>query len=375
MEKVASVSDVLNRAWALLTTGNVDAAEGIYQQVLKERPDCIEGFHGLALAKFEKGEHGEAIAHIDRVIDAKPDNPRYLNTAAIICQGCGEVDSALRHYKSALEKIERSPQLQELDHQDLRQEILQNLRSLVLFGRDAYEDLVQQYLNQGDCIRAAALKLKIGTLCQDAGWAEHAIFHYRQGLEFCPVKANSRDHNSANLQQTHLEPINLGQTEDSDVLDLDKGRDCWQSRAPQTTTLKLGYDPAPLTIARDPIFALLYHQLGEVYAKQNQWEQAKIACQAALQIHSQQPKAFKLLGNALMQQGHTQSAADAYQAALQLDPKYVEAWLNLGSALLCKSQVQEALNCYERALAVDPNHAIVHWNMGLAYEKANKMPE
>ncbi|MEM9770966.1 MAG: tetratricopeptide repeat protein [Cyanobacteria bacterium P01_D01_bin.73] len=370
MENVASLSDVLSRAWALLTTGNAIAAERIYQEVLKERPDCIEAYHGLALAKFEQGEHGEAIASIDRVMEAKSENPRHLNTAAWICQGCGEVDSALRHYKSALEQVDRSPQVQDPANQELREEVMQNLRSLVLFARDAYEEQVQYFLNEGDPLQAAELKLKIGNLCQEVEWIQHAIFHYRQGLEFCPVQADSpgATHATATYQANGLDNV-------SDVVDLSKGAACWQMPAPRTTTLQFGNDPAPMAIARNPIFALLYHQLGEAYLKDQQWEQAKAACQAALQISSQQPKVFKLLGNALMQLGQTQSAADAYQAALQLDGSYLDAWLNLGSALLCKNQVNEALECYQRAIAIDSQHAAAHWNMGLAYERAQKKPE
>lgn len=360
MDNSAALIDVLNRAWSLLTTGNGSAAEEIYARVLGDRPDCVEARHGMALAKFELGHHGLAIENIDWVMKAEPNNPRHLDTAGRICHGCGEVDSALQHYKNALEKIDESPRSQEQSYQDLRQEVSDNLRSLVLFARDVYEELIPSYLNQGDPVGAAALKLKIGNLCKEVGWNEHAIFHYRQGLAFRPV----------------LDPTApIAPEEASGVVDPTQGVPCWQQPAPQTTTMQLGRDPAPVAIAHDLVFAELYHQLGEAYANQQNWDPVKAACQAALQLSSKQPQVFKLLGNALLNQNQAQSAADAYQAALQLDPNYVDAWLNLGGALLYRNQTKEALDCYQRALAIDPDNSMVHWNMGLAYEKADKMPE
>ena len=187
MDNSSALIDVLNRAWSLLTTGNGAAAEEIYAKVLGDRPDCVEARHGMARAKFELGDHGLALENIDWVLKVKSKNPRHLDTAGRICHGCGEVDAALLHYRNALKQIDEAPKSQEKSYQDLRREVSENLRSLVLFGRDVYEELIPSYLNQGDVVGAATLKLKIGNLCKEVGWNEHAIFHYRQGLAFRPV--------------------------------------------------------------------------------------------------------------------------------------------------------------------------------------------
>ena len=291
MENATSLSDALNRAWSLLTTGNVDAAGELYDAILAKQPNCIEGLHGLALVHFKRGEHGAAIKRIDRVFEAKTENPRHANTAGLICQGCGEVDSALTHYKTALELIDKSQDVQKQSHQDLREEVLQNLRSLALFTEASYEELIPIHLNQGDAVGAAILKFKVGNLCQEVDWVPRAIFHYREGLSFRP-----------SLDAGAVVPL-AADGEGSEVLDVSKGQACWQQTPiPQYTTLRFGQDPAPVAIAQDMIFAHLYQKLAEAYARQFQWEQVKIASQNALQISSKHHEAYRLLGDALMNQ-------------------------------------------------------------------------
>ncbi|MEM1426204.1 MAG: tetratricopeptide repeat protein, partial [Cyanobacteria bacterium P01_H01_bin.130] len=363
MENATSLSDALNRAWSLLTTGNVDAAGKLYDAILAKQPDCIEGVHGLALVHFKQGRHDLAVHDIGRVFEAKTENPRHANTAGVICQGCGEVDSALTHYKTALELIDKSKDVQEQSHQDLREEVLQNLRSLALFAEASYEELVPIHLNQGDPVGAAILKFKVGNLCQEVDWVPRAIFHYREGLSFRP-----------SLDPGAMVPL-AADGGASEVLDLSKGQACWQTPIPQHTTLQLGQDPAPVAIAQDTIFAHLYQKLAEAHARQFQWDQVKIASQNALQINSKHHEAYRLLGDALMNQKQLQPAVDAYQAALQINSKYVEGWFHLGSALLSASKLDEAMKCYREVLALDPKHARTHWNIGLIYDRQKNTPQ
>lgn len=109
------------------------------------------------------------------------------------------------------------------------------------------------------------------------------------------------------------------------------------------------------TIAKNPVCFAAYNNLGVVFFKKGQANEAITCYQKALQAKPDNQDAYNNLGNALLYQGRVDEAMAHYQKALALQPDFAEAHNNLGNALLQKGQVDEAINHLQKAVEIRPD--------------------
>ena len=58
-----------------------------------------------------------------------------------------------------------------------------------------------------------------------------------------------------------------------------------------------------------------------------------------------------------------------YRLALAVDPKYALAWFDIGNVFDETDRLQEAIDAYSRALVLAPTYADAHYNLALSYER------
>jgi tetratricopeptide (TPR) repeat protein len=158
-------------------------------------------------------------------------------------------------------------------------------------------------------------------------------------------------------------------------------------------------------VAGDPQNAELQDELGSIYAQIKDWEQARQAFLAAIQLKpdfamahlhlgvalrsEQQPgsaeeleKAYHLapenpviateFGRALASSGQDEQAISILQHALDANPNFSPAVYQLGLALQRTTRVEEAIPLFQKVAAADPKNAEVLTNLGMALCQAQQ---
>ena len=117
------------------------------------------------------------------------------------------------------------------------------------------------------------------------------------------------------------------------------------------------------------------NNLGNVLAKQGEFDDAIVQYSAALRIKPDYAFAHNNLGRVLANQGRISEAIEHYSAALRIEPDYADAHNNLGIVLAGQGKLDEAIAHYSRALRAKPDFADAHNNLGIALAKAGRADE
>ncbi len=127
-------------------------------------------------------------------------------------------------------------------------------------------------------------------------------------------------------------------------------------------------------ISRAPASFGLYNNLGNVLYEDEQFEEAALAYERAIEL---QPNAgtYNNLGVTRRVQGRFEDAEAAYQRAIELDPKHADAHNNFGNFLGSRGRILEALDHFCRALALRPNHPEARRQLGVAYAALGRKQE
>jgi len=135
-----------------------------------------------------------------------------------------------------------------------------------------------------------------------------------------------------------------------------------------------------------PDFPEAYINLGSAFFQKGNVDESIACYQKALALnpgHFQNAAAIKPryaqahveLGNALFQKGRFDEAADHYREALEITPGYAEASYNLGNVFLRKDSLDEAAALYQKALETKPGYLEAHNNLGFILLKKGRVDE
>lgn len=96
---MTSLAQQLNAAVARHQAGDLEAARGIYQDILKEHPDQADALHLLGVLRDQQGAHAEAVELISRAIALSPGEASFhgnLGTALLAMQRDADAEAAYR---------------------------------------------------------------------------------------------------------------------------------------------------------------------------------------------------------------------------------------------------------------------------------------
>ena len=109
----------------------------------------------------------------------------------------------------------------------------------------------------------------------------------------------------------------------------------------------------------------VWNIMGAAAAQLEQFDQAIIAFQKALEIRPADAQGYNNMGTAYKMQEQFEEAANCYSKALELNPDYAEAYSNLGGVLQKQGNFEEAIASCHKSLVLNPNHAEAHYNLGV----------
>ncbi|MFO7865032.1 MAG: tetratricopeptide repeat protein [Salinivirgaceae bacterium] len=94
----------LQLAFCYTQTEQLDESIKLYQQIIDERPDFVEGYYMLANVFLLKQEYQKALNMSNLSIDMDDDNPDYYLVKAQVLRHMGDLKAACKNYKKAKRK-------------------------------------------------------------------------------------------------------------------------------------------------------------------------------------------------------------------------------------------------------------------------------
>ena len=127
-------------------------------------------------------------------------------------------------------------------------------------------------------------------------------------------------------------------------------------------------------IILQPRLAQSHYHLGQVWAKQEQWEKAIASYRQALQLEARS-EVYLSLAAALVQNGKNVEAIECYHHAIEQQPNLAQAHHNLGDLLQKQGTLEEAISAYEKAIEFEPGFSWSHNNLGDALRDLERWEE
>ncbi|MEY2831687.1 MAG: hypothetical protein RLZZ574_945 [Cyanobacteriota bacterium] len=295
--------------------GQTGQAMACYAKAVELKPNLAEVYAGIADIYAQQLKWQQAIKHYQKAIIIKPSVKTYRKLAAI----WQEVDEAEKaefslYQATELELAESFSSKKSLDLE------------LAAIDHNNIEDAVKAYCR-------VAKKLE-----QNNQW-QKASLYYRQALNLSmsrPVLAPSKSAQN----QPQLSRIVLSQSSTKDTISqLDKA-------------IQRYYKQAKL----QPNSPKVYTDLGNLYAKKNNFAEAIACYRQAIKLNRQYPTAHLSLARTLFKAGKQQEFVKEMQLALALQPNIGTAMdrFHLADTLVEQNQEQQAIGFYHQAVTLDP---------------------
>ncbi len=110
-----------------------------------------------------------------------------------------------------------------------------------------------------------------------------------------------------------------------------------------------------------------HNNLGDMYDRHGDYEQAVVEFQKAIALKPNYADAYHNLGNTYVNMGKLKEAAEAFSRAYQLNPNLWQSLEGLSAIYYENKKYKEAEDFAKRAIAVNPNEASLYSNLGIIY--------
>jgi tetratricopeptide (TPR) repeat protein len=300
---VPLLSSLFTQALSRHQAGQLGDAEALYRQVLSLRADHFDSRHLLGVVCLQRGEHAEALRHIDLALKLQPDNAVALNNRGVVLQ-------ELRRLHQALASFARAVGLRP----DYAEAHANQGNALKALGRLAealasYDRALALQPNHAEAHsnRADAL-LRLNRL-------EEALASYDLALALQPARA-----------ETHTNRGNA-------LHDLCRFEDALTS-----------YDRA---IALRPDLAEAHSNRGNALQELNRFEEAMPSYQRAIALRPDFAEAYSNMGNAQKELDRLDQALASFEHAVTLRPDFADGHFNAAACLLLNGEFDRGWKEYE----------------------------
>ncbi len=115
-----------------------------------------------------------------------------------------------------------------------------------------------------------------------------------------------------------------------------------------------------------------YYNLGEVLVTLKSWDEAIEAFKTVLKTDSNDGNCYFNLGLCYLNKDEKNIAADNFQKAIELNPQDIFAEFYLGNIYQSNGLTNFAVECYEKVLAISPDYSWAYFNLAsIAYKDGN----
>jgi tetratricopeptide (TPR) repeat protein len=310
-----SAAETLTLANQYYQTGQLEQAEKLYRQVLKQQPQP-EALHRLGIIAQRSGRSKEAVTYLRRSLAVQPQDASAHNSLGIILAEQGEFADAIEH---------------------LQQAIVLNPNHFNAYSNLGNVRRLQGKLSEAQVNLETALALNanfapahgnLGVTLLELDDLDRAETHLRRAIALSPNFVDAHYNLAVVLERQHRPEAAIA-----------------------------SYEKA---IALNPSDVKAYTGLGNLLIRQDQLQPAIVNLQQALALSPNDAEIHSSLGWALQRQGELEAAAAHLRQAIVLDPTQPRAYGYLGRLLWGQGQVDQAIVHYRTAIQLDPESAEAH---------------
>jgi tetratricopeptide (TPR) repeat protein len=314
-------SQVLNRAIDFHRKGNLAAAESLYLELLKERPDDFDGLQMLGILRCQQRRFLDAISLIGAALKANPTVPSaFLNYGLAL--------DALKRHEEALASYDKALALQPSYAEALYH------RGVALRSLNRPAEALASFE------RALSVKPDYVDAHNDRGYALQDLKR--------PAEALASYDRALALQPDHAKTLyNRGGV----LRDLQRSAEALAS-----------YDKA---LAIRPEYAEALNNRGLALLDLHRPAEALASFDRALALRPDYATALNNRGNTLQDLARPAEALASYDKVLAIRPDYAEALYNRGIVLRDLQRPIEALTSLDKALSINPSHVDALNNRGI----------
>jgi tetratricopeptide (TPR) repeat protein len=345
------IRDLLTRALAHHTRGELATAETLYHQVLQSHPNAFRAIEGLGVLVFQQGRFSEAAGLFARALTVRPESARTHANLGEALRLLGQTDRAVDH-------LHRAARLDPILAQ------VPNSLGLIAFDqgrRDEAEAAYREAIRLDP--RLAAARINLANVHHARHREPEAAVELRLALEIEP--------------DNRIALVTLGQVfcniGDPDLLEEA------ETLCRRATALAPQFPPAfenlgnvlrarhryPEALASyeqaaklDPRRGLPHHYMGEHFQKLGNYDEAARCYTVARNLEPNEARFHADFGSLALARGHHEQAARHYRRAIECNPRMAEFQYGLGLAMLEQVQLDEAEVLFHQALRIDPFHAV-----------------
>jgi len=319
-----SDTDVLfNTALQYYQSGNLEQAEIICGEILKQRPNDPSTLNLFGLILYEDGQYEDAIYYLRKAIQIDPNGYSHYYNLGNILVDRGEMDEAIENYKKAIMlKPDYAYAYFYLGNVFLEKDMIDE-------AIENYKEVIKLMPNFAEAYN------NLGLSFENKGMVDEAIGHYKNAI--------SIKHDFAEAY------YNLG--------------NAFAEKGMINEAIK-NYMKA---LEANPDYPDAYTNLGVALAKDGMVEEAIENYNKALRLNPDCATTYLNLGDAYNNKCMLDEAIENYKKALALNPNYAEAYSNLGNVFASKCMMDVAVENLEMAVKLKPEDAEMHKNLGMTY--------
>jgi predicted O-linked N-acetylglucosamine transferase (SPINDLY family) len=311
--------------------GRLDAAESLYEDILRTDPAHFDALQLLATLNAQRANFAVAADLFDRALAIRPDHAGSLNNRGIALL-------ALRRYVDAIASFNRAIGIKP-DFADAL-----NNRGNALRALDRYDEALESYevalrYEPGNATTLGNRGIALQSLRRNA----EAVASYDRSLAIKQDNAEALNNRGVALQD-------LGRLDDA----------------------LASFDRA---LALKPQYVEALNNRGNALRDQHRLDAAIDDFERALAVAPAHVSSLINCGNAWLDLKNADAALAYYERALAIEPANARALSNRGNALRALTRFDEALQSYDSALAISPGFAGAHNNRGNVLRELGRFGE
>jgi tetratricopeptide (TPR) repeat protein len=289
--------DTLRTAARHHRLGDLDQAEQLYREVLRERPHQALALHSLGLIAYQRGRLEQAEVFVTEAICCDPESPHQYNTMGVIFESLSQPDKAINAYHEA---VRLKPDYAEA-HRNL---------ATALGAQGQMDQAVASFQAalQAEPDRAET-HLDLADTLKRQGRSAEAVLYYKKAIELQPDLAEAHNNLATTLKQLYAFDEAIRH----------------QERA----------------IELRPNAADFYGNLAGILQDQGRLDEAIRHCRKAVDLSPDRPQVHTNLASVLRDAGCLEEAIDYNAKALSLAPDLAEAHWNQAVCLLLAGRFTE----------------------------------
>jgi tetratricopeptide (TPR) repeat protein len=281
-------------------SGDLQQAENIYREILKDEPNNYATLHFLGILQYQLRNYDSAIEYIEKALQINPEDTGANYNLGLAFKEKGELDKAIACYQKA---VQLDPNFADAYYNS----------GTAFQEKGQYDEAVACYEK---ALRIdpnlSGVYYNLGIIFQEKGQYDEAITYYQKALQFNPSLSDAYNNLGLCLQDEGKINEAIGQ-----------------------------YKRA---LHLNPYDAKSCYNMANAFVENGQIDEAINYYQKALQLNPRYAEAYSNLASVLQENGQIDEAINCCQKALQIDSGYAAGYDDLINALKEKGKLDDFIN-------------------------------